>query len=347
MVLYISRPLGLINREPQHRSFAMNSPPTRNLFPSELMNSLHCSLLIAWLGDSRWLIWSNFHPSLRCLYLFLECASFHIWRVRDCYVFPNDRGWTCMDSPIQMVGSVFGIGGNFYIVSFPKMGCGHQEDFYFLCAEKYFDFVYALGQPFCIPPCYTECVNYYISLLSTVVRRFMSVLICSVCLDKIVSNRVKNSCIILINVCSCVLFAESFHVSILHLIACEYVIFGPPSDVWGAQEFRNFVLFSRYICKMNTCYWLRWCKSWSYNFLIYFAVLVAAGCNSPQCRHVTDCVLDSVHWSVLCDLPHLTHLGPVRSAPWCGSVEVCLTSVALKYIILLLVRRLNSDFNVL
>jgi hypothetical protein len=105
-----------------------------------------------------------------------------------------------MDSPIQMVGSVFGIGGNFYIVSFPKMGFGHQANVYFLGAEKYFDFFHALGQPVCIPRRYIVCKNYFTSVLSTAVTRFMGVLICSACLDKIVSNRVKDSCISLINV---------------------------------------------------------------------------------------------------------------------------------------------------
>jgi hypothetical protein len=38
----------------------------------------------------------------------------------------------------------------------------------------------------------------------------MSVLICSACLDKIVSNCMKGSCIIWISLCSCVLFAEIF-----------------------------------------------------------------------------------------------------------------------------------------
>jgi hypothetical protein len=56
-------------------------------------------------------------------------------------------------------------------------------------------------------------VNYFTSLLSTVVRRFMSMFICSACLDNIVTNRVKAYCIVLINVCYCVLFAGTFDVS--------------------------------------------------------------------------------------------------------------------------------------
>jgi hypothetical protein len=82
------------------------------------------------------------------------------------------------------------------------MGFGHQEDVYFLDAEKF----YALDQLVCIPHRYVVYVNYFTNL-STVVRRFKSELICSACLDKIVSNLVKYSCIILISVCSFVLFA--------------------------------------------------------------------------------------------------------------------------------------------
>jgi hypothetical protein len=52
----------------------------------------------------------------------------------------------------------------------------------------------------------------------------MSVFICSACLDKIVSNHVKDSCISLINVCSCAFFAEICRISILFLVACVYVI---------------------------------------------------------------------------------------------------------------------------
>jgi hypothetical protein len=43
-------------------------------------------------------------------------------------------------------------------------------------------------------------------------------LICSACLDNIVSNLVKNSCIIWISVCSCVLFAVIVGISILLLV---------------------------------------------------------------------------------------------------------------------------------
>jgi hypothetical protein len=43
---------------------------------------------------------------------------------------------------------------------------------------------------------------YFIYLLSTVARRFMSVLVCSACLDKMFSKLVKDSCIILIGPCT-------------------------------------------------------------------------------------------------------------------------------------------------
>jgi hypothetical protein len=98
------------------------------------------------------------------------------------------------------------------------MRFGHQEDVYFLGVEKYFIF-YELGQPVCVPRRYVVCVNYFNNLLSTVVRRLRSVLICSACLENIVSNLVKDSCFILISVCSCVLFAVVVGVSILFLVA--------------------------------------------------------------------------------------------------------------------------------
>jgi hypothetical protein len=63
----------------------------------------------------------------------------------------------------------------------------------------------------------------------------MSVLICSACLDKIVSTIVKDSYIILISACFCVLFVVIFGVSILFLVAWAYVIFGRPSVFCGAS----------------------------------------------------------------------------------------------------------------
>lgn len=134
-----------------------------------------------------------------------------------------------MVSPIQKVGSVSGTGRDFYIVSFRKIEFGHQEDVYFLDVEKYFGIFQLLGQPICIPQCYVIYVNYFTSLLSKVVRIFMKAFICSVCLVKIVSNRVKNSSISLINMLSFVLFAEIFVVSILFLIAWAYMISDLPS----------------------------------------------------------------------------------------------------------------------
>jgi hypothetical protein len=47
----------------------------------------------------------------------------------------------------------------------------------------------------------------------------MSVLICSACLEKIIYKLVEDSCIILISVCSSVLFAVIVGVSILLLVA--------------------------------------------------------------------------------------------------------------------------------
>jgi hypothetical protein len=133
-----------------------------------------------------------------------------------------------MDCPIRMVSIICDVVWNIYIVLFRKMGFGHQEDIYFLDVEKNFYFFYALAQPFCIPRCYVVYLNYFTNLLSRVVRSFMSVLICSTCLDKIVSNFVKGSYIILISVYSCVLFTLIVVVSILFL---------------GVHHFRSFFSF--------------------------------------------------------------------------------------------------------
>jgi hypothetical protein len=82
-----------------------------------------------------------------------------------------------------MVSSICDVVCDIYIVLFHKMGFGHQEDDCFLGVEKYFSFFYVLGQPICIPRCYVVYVNYFTNLLSMVVRRFTSMLICSACLE--------------------------------------------------------------------------------------------------------------------------------------------------------------------
>jgi hypothetical protein len=84
-----------------------------------------------------------------------------------------------------VVGSLCDRVWDIYIVLLRKMGFGRQQDVHFLGVEKYFYFLYALGQPICFPRRYVVYVNYLTNLLSTVVRRFMSVLICSSCLDEI------------------------------------------------------------------------------------------------------------------------------------------------------------------
>jgi hypothetical protein len=63
----------------------------------------------------------------------------------------------------------------------------------------------------------------------------MRVLICSACLNKIVLNLVKDSCISLIKGCSCVLFAVIVAVSILSLVAWAYL---------GVCHFRSPFQFS-------------------------------------------------------------------------------------------------------
>jgi hypothetical protein len=140
-----------------------------------------------------------------------------------------------MGSPIRIVGSVCDTGWDIYIVLFRKLGIGHEEDVYFLGVEKYFYFFYVLGQPVCIPRCYVVYLNYFTNLLSTVVRRFISVLICSACLDKIISNLLKDSGIILISVYFSVLFVVIVDVPILFLVAWAYVVFGRPSVFSGAS----------------------------------------------------------------------------------------------------------------
>jgi hypothetical protein len=63
------------------------------------------------------------------------------------------------------------------------------------------------------------------------------VLICPGSLGNIVSNLVKDSYIILISVCSSVLFAVIVGVSIVFLVAWAYVIFCCPSVFCGAAGF--------------------------------------------------------------------------------------------------------------
>jgi hypothetical protein len=57
-------------------------------------------------------------------------------------------------------------------------------------------------------------------------------------LEKIISNRAKDSCISLINVCSCVLFVQTFGISVLFLVARAYVVLRF-SEVW--QGFHSLI----------------------------------------------------------------------------------------------------------
>jgi hypothetical protein len=159
-----------------------------------------------------------------------------------------------MGCPIRVVGSVCGAGWDIYTVLFRKIGFGHQEDIYFLGFEKYFCFFYALGQPVCIPRRYVVYVNYFTNLLNPVVRTFMSVLICSACLEKIVSNLVKDSCIILIHVC--------FVCVCVCVVCCDCWRLDTISGCLGVCHFRScfsflwccraVILLSRCICNMIT-----------------------------------------------------------------------------------------------
>jgi hypothetical protein len=58
-----------------------------------------------------------------------------------------------MGFAIRMIGSVCGVGWDFYMVSFRKLGFRHQGDVCFLNVEKYFDFLNAWDEPVCIPRC--------------------------------------------------------------------------------------------------------------------------------------------------------------------------------------------------
>jgi hypothetical protein len=69
---------------------------------------------------------------------------------------------------------------------------GDQIDISFLCVEKYLYFLNAYGQPSCIPRRYAVYVNYFTDFLSTMVMRFMSILICSACLNKVFLKFVKD-----------------------------------------------------------------------------------------------------------------------------------------------------------
>jgi hypothetical protein len=80
---------------------------------------------------------------------------------------------------------------NIYIVLSRKMGFGHQEDVYFLGVEEYI--FHTFGQPVFIPRRCVLFVNYFPNI-NTAVKRFMSVLICSHCLNKIISNLVMELC---------------------------------------------------------------------------------------------------------------------------------------------------------
>jgi hypothetical protein len=65
----------------------------------------------------------------------------------------------------------------------------------------------------------------------------MSMVICSACFDKIVSNRVKDSCINLISVFSSVLFADICDVPMLFLADYAYIISDLPSGFGDAAGF--------------------------------------------------------------------------------------------------------------
>jgi hypothetical protein len=188
-------------------------------------------------------------------------------------VFSYEYVWTC----IRIVGRVCDIVWDIYIVLFRIMCFGHQEVFYFLGVEKYFYFFYALGQPICIPRRYVVYVKYFTKLLSTAVRRFMNVLVSSACLNKIVSNLVKDCCIILISLCSCVLFAVIAGIYYFWLLGCmSFSVVLRFSVV-----LQGFFLLSSCICIINTCCYSGWRKSCAYGFLVDFATSIGSRMRTP------------------------------------------------------------------
>jgi hypothetical protein len=104
-----------------------------------------------------------------------------------------------------MLGSICDISWDIYTVSFRKIGFD----------TKRMSIFWALR----------NTSTSFMSWVSPFVFYAAMLLISSACLDKIVSNLVKDSCIILISVCSCVMFAVIVGVSILFLVAWTYVIF--------------------------------------------------------------------------------------------------------------------------
>jgi hypothetical protein len=153
------------------------------------------------------------------------------------------------------------------------MGFGLQGNVYFLGVEKYFYIFYELGQLVCIPRPYVAYANYFTNLLSTMVSRFMSVVIYSACLDKLAPNLVKDFCIILISVCSLCCSRDCWRFDTIsgYLGVCHFR--SPFSFLLCC---RAFILLSRRIYNMNNYCCSGWRESCAYDFLVDFASSVAS-----------------------------------------------------------------------
>jgi hypothetical protein len=92
-----------------------------------------------------------------------------------CFVFSYDYGWTCLGCLIRMVGSVRGIGWDCYkFRSVEWVSDTRRMSVFWVLKYLYF---YLLGQPLCTARRYVVYVKHFTNLLSTVVRRFISVLV--------------------------------------------------------------------------------------------------------------------------------------------------------------------------
>jgi hypothetical protein len=135
----------------------------------------------------------------------------------------------------------------FYIVSFRKTDFVHQEDVYFLEVENYFDFYYALGQPVYIH----AAILYALIVLS--LSEYCGEDICERAhlfsfLNKTVQNRVKDSRISFINVCSCVLFAD---ILVFQYISGSLGVCHVPSSFGFLGCGGAFIYLPGHICKMQ------------------------------------------------------------------------------------------------
>lgn len=125
----------------------------------------------------------------------------------------------------------------------------------------------------------------------------MIVLVCSACLHNIISKLVKDPCILVSSVCFCVLFSVIIEVSIPHLVAWAYVIFGFLFQFSSLLKgFHSLV--SVYLCNESSL-------SVEVKQILFVWFL--------DTFHSLGSFPDAV--SQACDLPHFTHLGLCAQYP--------------------------------